>query len=321
VKRTRTALTICLPAALIGALALTGCTGGDSSGQDCAPEGKVSKSIKIEGDFGAEVTLASETPVTTESLERTVAIKGDGDAIKKGETVVAHFTVINAKTGDVIAPGASSNIANDPEVVAPWAAQSIACSSIGDRVVTVVPSSDVLGEGGGANYDLEDSDSLIAVFDFEKVAKMRAWGTPVDAPKGFPTVELAENGAPTITIPEGAKAPTKLDSATILEGDGATVSETDTVTVQYAGVVWSNGKEFDSSWANGAPYTLPVNQFVPGFTKSLVGQKVGSQVIAIIPPKDGYGDGTADKLAAADATEDDVMVFVVDILDAQPAAK
>jgi len=320
VKRTRAALIVSLPAALIAVLAVTGCSGdGGGGGQDCAPEGTTSKAITLDGDFGGEVKLTSKTPAKVTELERSVLIEGDGDEIPEGASVVANFTVFNGKTGDVIAPGASSNISNDPEAVAPWAAQAIACSSIGDRVVTVVPSSEVLGEGGGANYDLKDTDSLIAVFDFEKLAKTRAEGKAVDAPESFPKVELAENGAPTITIPEGEKAPAKLESATIIEGDGATVGETDTVTLQYTGVVWSNGKEFDSSWTNGAPITLPANQFVPGFTQAIVGQKVGSQVIAIIPPADGYGDATAEKLSAAGATKDDVMVFVVDILDTVPA--
>lgn len=319
-KRTRATLKFTLPTALIAALAITGCSAGGDSAANCAPEGAASKAVQVEGDFGAELTLTSETPAEVTELERSVLIQGEGEEIASGTTVNTSFTVFNGKTGEVIAPSSPSTMTNDTELVAPWAAESITCASIGDRVVTVVPALDVFGEGGAANYELEDTDALIAVFDFTEIATTRAEGKAVDAPEGFPTVELAENGAPTITIPEGEDAPSELKIATLIEGEGEEVGETDTVTLQYTGVVWSSGKVFDSSWESGAPLTLPANQFVPGFTKAITGQKVGSQVIAMIPAEEGYGEDTAERLSAADATKDDVMVFVVDILSATPAA-
>lgn len=321
-KRTRAVLTIALPTALLAALTLTSCAsgGGSESAQDCAPAGDASKALAVDGDFGGDVTLSSETPAVVTGLERSVLIDGDGETIPEGASAVANFTVFNGKTGEVIAPGASTTITNDAEVVAPWAAEAIACSSVGDRVATVVPVSDVLGEGGGATYELEDTDSLIAVFDFTEIMPTRAEGTAVEAPEDFPSVELAEDGAPTITIPEGAEPPAETDFATLIEGKGAEVGETDTVTLQYTGALWSNGEVFDSSWANGAPISNAANGFVAGFTKAIVGQKVGSQIIAVIPAKDGYGDQTAERLSSAGATEDDVMVFVIDILATTPAA-
>nr|WP_243751942.1 FKBP-type peptidyl-prolyl cis-trans isomerase [Leucobacter weissii] len=158
------------------------------------------------------------------------------------------------------------------------------------------------------------------VFDVLRAPALeRAEGEAQEPVDGLPTVELAENGAPTITIPEGEDAPKELEIVPLIEGDGAEVGETDSVYLHYTGVVWSSGKEFDSSWTNGTPIMLPANQFVPGFTKAITGQKVGSQILAVIPADEGYAEATAERLAAADATEDDVMVFVVDILDAIPA--
>jgi peptidylprolyl isomerase len=49
---------------------------------------------------------------------------------------------------------------------------------------------------------------------------------------------------------------------------------------------------------------------VPGFAKALIGQRVGSQVIAVIPPKDGYPTGQAPTTVPDGST----MVFVFDIL-------
>jgi peptidylprolyl isomerase len=86
------------------------------------------------------------------------------------------------------------------------------------------------------------------------------------------------------------------------------------VTVAYSGWLWpSNGEEpvqFDSTWANGkAPATFSLSGVVPGFSKALVGQKVGSQIEVIISPEDGYGE-TGTGSIPPNAT----LVFVIDIL-------
>jgi peptidylprolyl isomerase len=100
------------------------------------------------------------------------------------------------------------------------------------------------------------------------------------------------------------------------KGSGPKVKEGEPVTVHYTGVLWDTKKVFDSSWKSGAPATFPISGVVPGFGKAMVGQTVGSQVIAVIPPADGYGpDGnqqdpnTPDQISGTDT-----MVFVIDIL-------
>ena len=86
----------------------------------------------------------------------------------------------------------------------------------------------------------------------------------------------------------------------------------DTVTVHYTGVVWATGKTFDSSWTRGTPASFATTGVIPGFGKALVGQKVGSQVIAVIPPADGYGAKVPPN--QTDITPTSTLVFVVDIL-------
>jgi len=100
----------------------------------------------------------------------------------------------------------------------------------------------------------------------------------------------------------------------LILGDGPVVEDGQTVTVQYTGMNWNTGEIFDSSWQRGAPADLPTSRVIPGFRDALVGQTVGSQIIAIIPPDLGYGPsgGTPD----GSIGPDDVIVFVVDILAA-----
>ena len=53
---------------------------------------------------------------------------------------------------------------------------------------------------------------------------------------------------------------------------------------------YDGGTVFDSSWDKGAPTQFATTDVVPGFKQALEGQTVGSQVVAVIPPADGYGD-------------------------------
>jgi peptidylprolyl isomerase len=140
----------------------------------------------------------------------------------------------------------------------------------------------------------------------------RATGETLPATEGFPLVTLDENGAPSITPVDG-DAPGDFGVATLIKGSGEVVGDTDIVTVHYAGYLW-DGTPFDSSWAGGQPLQFSLEQVVPGFTKAIAGQTIGSQVVAILPPADGYGESGSGSIPP-NAT----LIFVVDILAATPA--
>lgn len=140
----------------------------------------------------------------------------------------------------------------------------------------------------------------------------RATGEALPATDGYPTVTLDDAGAPSIT-PLTSAAPKEFGVATLIKGAGSVVGATDIVTVQYAGYLW-DGTPFDSSWSRGEPAQFSLEQVVPGFTKAIAGQTIGSQVIAVLPPEDGYGASGAGSIPP-NAT----LIFVVDILAAEPA--
>jgi peptidylprolyl isomerase len=131
---------------------------------------------------------------------------------------------------------------------------------------------------------------------------------------GLPTVTLADDGKPTVSIPD-ADAPTELAVSVLQKGAGAVVAEGDTVTLEYTGVNWDTGKTFDSSWTTSGPTSFATTAVVKGFGTALVGQTVGSQVLAVIPPALGYGAAGND---AAGISGTDTLVFVVDILATAP---
>ena len=55
------------------------------------------------------------------------------------------------------------------------------------------------------------------------------------------------------------------------------------------------------------------SQVIPGWDKGLAGQTVGTRVLLVIPPADGYGKTGS---AQAHIKPTDTLVFVVDILGA-----
>lgn len=317
-KRSRLFLSL-VPVALVASL-LTSCSGGSEASANCLPDGSVTSSLKFKGEFGSEVSMTSSTPVSVEELQRSVVIEGKGDEIKVGDSVDAFLTIINGTDGSVVS-AQPAPFTLDETQLQPWAYSAITCSAVGDRVVVAAPASEVLGEGNAQSQGLKETDTLVMVFDITSVkagtideSKLlkRADGKAQKVPAGLPTVELDDKGSPTITIPEGTEPPAELTVVTLIKGDGETVAEGDRVYVHYRGVIWRTGEEFDSSWSRGEPTAFLTTEVIRGFQEALVGQTVGSQVMAIVPAEDGgYG---AEWLTSNGFEANDTMVFVLDIL-------
>ena len=135
-------------------------------------------------------------------------------------------------------------------------------------------------------------------------SKGAAMTSPADQ---YITVTGAEGSAPTIGSPQGA-APTTLITKDLYTGTGTAVLPTSTLTVQYTLLAWSTGKVVESSWT-GSPATFPLAQVIQGWQEGLVGAKVGTRRLLIIPPALGYGANAAGPIKA-----NETLVFVVDIL-------
>jgi len=122
---------------------------------------------------------------------------------------------------------------------------------------------------------------------------------------------------PKIEVPDGAP-PKELESEDLVEGDGTEAQPGDTVTVEYVGVSYSNGKEFDSSWERTEPFSfqLGAGQVIPGWDEGIAGMKVGARRQLIIPPDLAYGE----QGAPPDIKPNETLIFVVDLKDVQGGA-
>jgi len=299
-------------------------TTAEESG-DCVPttSGSASESIVASGDFGTKPTVEIDLPTDVSETERSVSIVGDGDVVAvSGATAYVQYTVYSGTTGEELLSTTYQDAGEealpiDAELYLVGLIKTLECSTAGSRVVGVIPSTESFADEasraevfGSADDDIVFVADVVSVSPPADPALPRADGEDQPAVEGFPTVELDEDGRPTITIPS-TDAPTELQVAVLKQGDGATVEENSDVVVHYVGMNWTTGEIFDESWARGEASTFNTGQVVSGFKTALEGQQVGSQIIAVLPPSEGYGEAGN---SGAGIAGTDTIVFVVDIL-------
>ncbi|WP_062465921.1 FKBP-type peptidyl-prolyl cis-trans isomerase [Demequina maris] len=252
-------------------------------------------------------TLAFDTPLTVTDIATRHIADGDGEVIEEGQNVTLDYVVYSGTDASQIY---STFEAGTPEVVTMADGQvvedlydALIGQQVGADLLYVYP--DTSSEDGAAVVMAVTASSAVTPLE-------RAEGTAVKPAKNLPTVTLDDDGKPSIDFSDAGKKPEELVVQPLIEGDGQEIAEGDQITVHYTGWIW-NGDQFDSSWDRGAAtsFTLASGSLIDGWVKGLAGQKVGSQVLLVIPPDLAYGDQESDTIPA-----DSTLVFVVDILAA-----
>lgn len=169
-----------------------------------------------------------------------------------------------------------------------------------------------LGACGGSKKQESLADKFAAQAEQE-----RAKQKPL-APTPAPTVETVTPSAaeadlkvaPKVPKGTGAK-PTKLIVQDLIPGTGAAAKTGDSLTVDYVGVLFDTGLQFDSSWAKGRDpltFKLGSDNVIEGWHEGLIGMKVGGRRKLIIPPDLAYGSQASGKIPANAA-----LIFDVDL--------
>jgi peptidylprolyl isomerase len=114
----------------------------------------------------------------------------------------------------------------------------------------------------------------------------------------------------------GDESPGALIVNDIVEGKGPEAKTGDDVSMQYVGVLYSDGTEFDASWDRGEPFDFKLGggEVIPGWDQGIVGMKVGGRRELVIPPDLAYGPAGQPPTIPPDAT----LVFIVDLLEVTP---
>ncbi|MSX01909.1 MAG: FKBP-type peptidylprolyl isomerase [Actinobacteria bacterium] len=118
------------------------------------------------------------------------------------------------------------------------------------------------------------------------------------------------NKKPVIPRQRGA-APKTLIVQDLIVGTGPEAKSGDEVTVQYVGVLYANGEEFDSSWTAGKSFTfvLGAGNVIPGWDQGVAGMREGGRRRLIIPSDLAYGAAGSPPKIPANAA----LVFDVDL--------
>ncbi|MGC1851084.1 MAG: FKBP-type peptidyl-prolyl cis-trans isomerase [Solirubrobacterales bacterium] len=124
--------------------------------------------------------------------------------------------------------------------------------------------------------------------------------------------DASNRGKPEVTVPSGAP-PKQLEENDLIEGTGPEAKSGDKVTVQYVGVGYDSGEEFDASWNRNEPFsfTLGASEVIAGWDQGIEGMKVGGQRELVIPPELAYGATGSPPVIGPNET----LIFVVDLLE------
>jgi len=264
--------------------------------------------INVTGPVGAEPVVEFTTPFSVTTHTSRLVSDGDGAALHDGQFVAINAAMWRADNGEKVL---STWADGYPESFILGGGQFTMLATllqgqhVGARVLIANPTTLPTGE----------STTVLTIFEVESAVDIptRATGAAVDYDSDAVgvLVTLADNGAPSIEIADGFTPSSDLVVQTLIEGTGPEVTPDQTLGVHYTGWL-TNGEQFDSSWARDEPAVFPLTGVIAGWTQGLAGQRVGSQVLLIIPPELGYGDR-----AAGSIPPNSTLIFVVDILYAE----
>jgi FKBP-type peptidyl-prolyl cis-trans isomerase len=116
---------------------------------------------------------------------------------------------------------------------------------------------------------------------------------------------------PKVTPPTGPASKT-LEKKDLIVGTGKEAKAGDTVTVNYVGVLYKGGKEFDASWKRKEPFQfkLGAKAVIPGWDQGVPGMKVGGRRELVIPAELAYRKTGSPPAIPPNAP----LVFVIDLL-------
>ena len=122
----------------------------------------------------------------------------------------------------------------------------------------------------------------------------------------------ASRSKPKVKVPSGPP-PKQLVVDDLEDGKGPAAEAGDEVTVQYVGVNYKTGKQFDASWDRGEPFSFELGSHavIDGWEEGLKGMKAGGRRELVIPPAMGYGAAGSPPAIPPNET----LVFVIDLLE------
>ncbi|OLT34139.1 hypothetical protein BJF79_33735 [Actinomadura sp. CNU-125] len=289
--------------------------------------------VSVSGSFGKAPKVEIPTEVAPpKTMNVSTPIVGEGNKVAKGDTAFLQFVYYkwsakddpedskvkstNEKSESTYDQGDGVTTIKVGESPVKGLDEGLVGKTVGSRVVMEIPPEKGFPAEQGQQLGFTGKESLLFVADIRASVPANAVPKGTEkkvSDKDLPTVEDKGAGkAPEVKIPDG-DAPKELKAVTLVEGTGPALAKGDKAIMNYQGRLWRDGKVFDSSWETGQMQAFPIGEgaTIPGFDKGLTGVKVGSRVMLVLPPAEGYGEQGNPQ---AGIKGDDTLVFIVDVL-------
>ena len=152
--------------------------------------------------------------------------------------------------------------------------------------------------------------ALFVISLFAGLALAACSSSAPPSPNASVTAKGSFGSSPSVTIPKQEPTGT-LAVKTLIQGTGPTITKSDLFLSNFTIYVWSGttNKLLDSTYSS-SPQVLPAS-LLPGIQSAVTGKKVGSRVLVVVPPKQGYGTSGNSQLGV---TGSDTLVFVMDLI-------
>lgn len=302
-------------------------TVGDASAPDTAADADENASkealtaVTLSDDTAAAPTATFEAPLPITSEVVQITDEGSGDPIADGQLITFNFLVCDMVTGEKMhSTWGTTSDTDDPVTYVLSASnfgetltQSLAGATVGSRLLWGQPG--ISAEESYTGTAMNGYLYVLTVQDAQTIpdAASGAAVTPSDA--SLPAISFAD-GKPAVSVPDSFADPTELVVQPLIEGDGAAVEAGQTVVVKYTGWL-TDGTQFDSSWDRESPndilmFDAGTGGVIQGWDQGIVGQKIGSRLLLVVPSELGYGEQGGGETIPANST----LIFVVDILAA-----
>jgi peptidylprolyl isomerase len=285
--------------------------------------------ITVTGGFTHAPKVEFPKPFSVKKTQTKVVHRGSS----KGPRVRAD-SVVTVKFLEYVGRDGVSVGADPSTAIRPWTAssqpyrfalngnlirgvrQGLLGTRAGDAVLMAIAPKDAYDPTGDGKT-VVPGDSIVALVDVLAVTNplTKATGRKVPTPASVPVLKTNSKGIPT-GFRAGKQVPasvSKLGVYPVIEGTGPKVTTGQTLSVQYLGQLYPAKAIFDQSWSRGQPFSFQLGQgVIQGWSQGLLGQRVGSRVILVIPPALGYGKAGSPPKIPKNAP----LIFSVDILSA-----
>jgi peptidylprolyl isomerase len=285
--------------------------------------------VKVIGGFAKAPTVDFPKPFNVSKTQTKILRHGSPN----GAAVTAN-SVVTVKLVELVGRDGISVGADPTTAIRPWTASSqpyrfpisgqlikglkdgLLGARAGDAVLLAIAPKDAYGPTGNGTT-VSPGDSIVAVVDLLAVTNplAKATGRTVSAPASVPVLRTNSKGIPT-GFTAGKRVPaqvTRLGVYPVIQGTGPKTRTGQTLLVQYLGQLYPAKAVFDESWTRGQPFSFRLGTgVIAGWSQGLVGQRVGSRVILVIPPALGYGKAGSPPKIPKNAP----LIFSVDILSA-----